>query len=194
MLEDLGPTYVKVGQMLATRGDVLPEAWNVELATLQTSAKPFPWDDVRSVIIAELGGPPEVLFGSIDPVPFAAASTAQVHRATLPDGTPVVVKVQRPGIGSTTRADLGVLQQLAAVAEQRFAVARRAGATDIVDAFADSVLEELDFRTEAYNARRLADAMARVPEVEVPTVYREWSSQHILTETGIGYRLRAPDG
>ena len=113
MLQQLGPTYVKIGQMAASRADLLPADWITELAKLQSEAAPFPWDDASQIIQGELGKPPEELYASIEHEPFAAASTAQVHRATLHDGTLVAVKVQRPRIVAKTKADLGVIQELA---------------------------------------------------------------------------------
>ena len=121
LLQDLGPTYVKIGQMLASRRDLLPAEWTDELSKLQSEARPFPWDDAREILESELKRPVESLFASIEQEPFAAASTAQVHRAVTVDGREVAVKVQRPRILAKTKADLGVIQELAAVAEPRFA-------------------------------------------------------------------------
>ena len=170
MLEQLGPTYVKIGQMMASRADILPANWITELSKLQSEAAPFGYDDVVAIVTKELGAPPEELYETFDPIPFAAASTAQVHEARLHDGTLVAVKVQRPRIQAKTQADLGVIQELAGVAERRFAVARKVGLKGIVAEFAQGVLKELDYRNEAYHARRLADGMQRFPEVHVPTV------------------------
>lgn len=181
MLEQLGPTYVKIGQMMASRSDVLPAAWIDELAKLQSEAAPFAWDDVQAIVTKELGSDPEVLYATFEHEPFAAASTAQVHRATLQDGTIVAVKVQRPRIQAKTQADLGVIEQLAKVAEQRFSAARKIGLQGIVAEFAAGVLKELDYRNEAYHARRLADGMTRFPEVHVPLVYEDLSGQRVIT-------------
>lgn len=181
MLEQLGPTYVKIGQMMASRSDVLPAAWIDELAKLQSEAAPFAWDDVQAIVTKELGADPEVLYATFEHEPFAAASTAQVHRAVLQDGTIVAVKVQRPRIQAKTQADLGVIEQLAKVAEQRFAAARKIGLQAIVAEFAAGVLKELDYRNEAYHARRLADGMTRFPEVHVPLVYEDLSGQRVIT-------------
>jgi len=159
MLQQLGPTYVKIGQMMASRSDILPPEWIEELSKLQSDAAPFAYEDVVATIVKELGKPPEELYQSFDPIPFAAASTAQVHEARLMDGTLVAVKVQRPRIVAKTQADLGVAQQLAGVAEQRLAIARKIGLQGIVREFAQGVLKELDYRNEAYFARRLADGM-----------------------------------
>ena len=181
MLQQLGPTYVKIGQMMASRSDVLPVEWVTELSKLQSEAAPFPYEDVVEILTKELGKPPEELFRSFDPVAFAAASTAQVHEAVLHDGTHVAVKVQRPRIVAKTQADLGVIQELARVAERRLAIARKIGIAAMVDEFARGVLKELDYRNEAYHAKRLADGMQRFPEVHVPITYDELSSQRVLT-------------
>ena len=163
MLQQLGPTYVKIGQMMASRADILPPDWIAEFSKLQSEASPFAYDDVVLIVTKELGSPPEALFETFDPIPFAAASTAQVHEARLHDGTLVAVKVQRPRIVAKTQADLGVMEQLAGVAEQRLAIARKVGLKAIVAEFARGVLKELDYRNEAYHARRLADGMAQIP-------------------------------
>ena len=181
MLQQLGPTYVKIGQMMASRGDVLPAEWVDELSKLQSEAAPFAYEDVVAIITKELGKPPEELYRSFDPVAFAAASTAQVHEAVLHDGTHVAVKVQRPRIVAKTQADLGVIQEMARVAERRLAIARKIGIAAMVDEFARGVLKELDYRNEAYHARRLADGMQRFPEVHVPVTYDDLSSQRVLT-------------
>ena len=181
MLQQLGPTYVKIGQMMASRSDVLPAIWTTELSTLQSEAAPFGYEDVVAIVTKEFGKPPEELYATFDPVPFAAASTAQVHQATLHDGTVVAVKVQRPRIVAKTQADLGVIQQLAGVAEKRLAMARKIGFQAIVAEFAKGVLKELDYRNEAYHARRLADGMTRFPEVHVPLVYEDLSGERVIT-------------
>ena len=181
MLQQLGPTYVKIGQMMASRADILPPDWIAEFSKLQSEASPFAYDDVVLIVTKELGSPPEALFQTFDPIPFAAASTAQVHEARLLDGTLVAVKVQRPRIVAKTQADLGVMEQLAGVAEQRLAIARKVGLKAIVAEFARGVLKELDYRNEAYHARRLADGMASFPEIHVPTVYDELSGERVIT-------------
>ena len=181
MLQQLGPTYVKIGQMMASRSDILPPEWIAELATLQSDAAPFAYEDVADIVTKELGAHPDVLYATFEHEPFAAASTAQVHRATMLDGTLVAVKVQRPRIAAKTQADLGVIQELALVAERRLAIARKVGLSDIVAEFAAGVLKELDYRNEAYHARRLADGMTRFPQVHVPTVYDDLSGQRVIT-------------
>ena len=119
MLEELGPTYVKIGQIVSSQASVLPADWATELARLQDAVPPFPADQVRVRIIEELGAPPEELYASFEPQAFAAASTAQVHHAVLHDGTKVAVKVQRPQHQSMVRADLGILENAARVVSAR---------------------------------------------------------------------------
>ena len=181
LLQQLGPTYVKIGQMVASRSDVLPPEVIAELSKLQSEAAPFPWEEAREVILAELGRPPEDLYASIEHEPFAAASTAQVHRATLHDGAAVVVKVQRPRIVAKTKADLGVITELAGVAERRLRYARQIGVRSLVAEFAGGVLKELDYRNEAYHAKRLADNLARFPDIAVPRINDELSGARVLT-------------
>jgi ubiquinone biosynthesis protein len=180
MLEQLGPTYVKLGQMVGGRRELLPEGWSVELAKLQSTVPPFPWSTAEAVLRDELGAPPSELFGSIEEEPLGAASLAQVHRATLKDGRQVVVKIQRPDIQALVRADLGVMQQLAEVAEERFEGARRFGLSAVIAEFSDGVLQELDYTTEAYNASRLADVLSPIEGVGVPAVYPELSTRRVL--------------
>ena len=181
MLQQLGPTYVKIGQMVASRGEALPPALRAELEQLQSDAAPFPWDQAREVIEAEFGRPLEALFATIEEEPFAAASTAQVHRATLTDGRVVAVKVQRPRIVAKTKADLGVLEELAKVAEERFDIARKLGAQGIVREFGAGVIKELDYRNEAYHAQRIAESMRKFPEIHIPVVDVERSGVRVMT-------------
>jgi ubiquinone biosynthesis protein len=115
MLEELGPTYVKIGQIASSQSSVIPPDWAEELDKLQSQVSPFSSDEVYQIIVEELGAPPEQVYAAFDPQPFAAASTAQVHRATLCDGTPVVVKVQRPNIQNQMKSDIGIMQNAARV-------------------------------------------------------------------------------
>ncbi len=113
MLQELGPTFVKFGQIVSSRAEQLPPEWEEELEKLQSNVPPFPYERAREILIHELNDTPENLFSSFEEEPFAAASTAQVHKATMLDGTPVVVKIQRPNIDVTVKADLNVMNDLA---------------------------------------------------------------------------------
>src|SRR3712207_4284694 len=157
LLNDLGPTFVKLGQILSTRADLLPGEFIEELATLQDHVEPFPLEDVYARIRESLGREPTELFKQIDPEPLAAASIAQVHRAVTLEGDEVVVKVQRPGIAERIDSDLVVLRSLARLLE---AVVEETGIyspTGIVDEFDRAIHEELDFVHEASNIRAFLD-------------------------------------
>ena len=181
MLQQLGPTYVKIGQMMASRSDVLPAEWITEFSKLQSEAAPFAYDDVVAIVTKELGAPPETL----SPPSTRSRSRRRRRRRSTKRGSRTArsSRSRSSGHGSVakTQADLGVIQQMAGVAEQRLAVARKIGLRAIVEEFARGVLKELDYRNEAYHARRLADGMARFPEIHVPTVYDELSGERVIT-------------
>jgi ubiquinone biosynthesis protein len=181
MLEQLGPTYIKFGQMAASQSQTLPANWTAELARLQSDVPPVSYEQAREVIISELGKPPEELYATFDPEALAAASTAQVHRATLHDGTQVAVKVQRPNIVAAVKADLGLLQDMSNVVENVSGYARDLDVSGILGEFSDGVIRELDYHNEAYHARRLADILGALPLVHVPMVYPELSASRVLT-------------
>jgi len=181
MLEQLGPLYVKLGQIVSSQGAALPEEWRVELDKLQSMVTPFPYVEAREIIRAELGAPPERLFASFDHEPLAAASTAQVHCAILHEGTQVVVKVQRPNINAKVRTDLRIMREVTARLERRFVWARELALSGIVGEYATGVMRELNYHNEIYHGVRLADTMATVPGVHVPRVYRELSTSKVLT-------------
>ncbi len=181
MLQELGPTYVKVGQIISSQASVIPNEWAVELEKLQSNVAPFPADQVRHIIIEELGRPPEDLYASFEATPFAAASTAQVHRATLHDGSMVAVKVQRPHIRPQMKADIGIMENAARVLEARSTQARSVDLVGMVEQFGTSALRELDYTGEAYNAYKLTRNMADLPGVHIPVVYSDLSTTKILT-------------
>jgi ubiquinone biosynthesis protein len=181
MLEELGPTYVKMGQIVSSQASVIPEEWEVELEKLQSDVPPFPADEVRKILQEELGATPEMLFAAFEIEPLAAASTAQVHRATLFSGEQVVIKVQRPGIRKQMKADLGIMQRAAAVATRRSEQLRAIDLGGMIEQFSDSVLSELDLLGEAYNALRLGENMAGLEGVHIPTIYPELSTSRVLT-------------
>lgn len=182
-LEDGGPAFVKFGQLLSTRHDLLPVEFTSELALLRDRVPAAEWSSVETMLREELGGPPESLFASLDPVPLAAASVAQVHAARLPDGSDVVVKVQRPGGLATMAADLDILSRLARGLHVRTEWANRIGLVALVDAYAVALREEFDFELEAANAAAIAASVAdgpTAPAVRVPTVHRSLSTARVL--------------
>ena len=181
MLQQLGPTYVKIGQMAASRSEALPPGWAEELAKLQNTVPPVSSEEAAAAIVHELGAPLDELFADFEAEPLAAASLAQVHRATLPDGRKVVVKIQRPDIATMVRADLGVLEELATTADRRFEVARRLDLPGMFHEFATGVVLELDYRNEIYHMRRMAANMATIPGVRVPGVDERRSATRVLT-------------
>lgn len=179
-IEQLGPTFVKLGQILATRADLLPAAWTEELELLQSGAPTLSFDVLRPEVEAALGQPPETAFAAFDPEPLAAASMAQVHRATLHDGTAVVLKIRRPGIRPRVEADLRLIAHLAGLAERSSAEVRRFGPVRMVRELADAMLQELDFTTEGRNADRIRADFAGEPRVLVPGIHWEWTSETLL--------------
>lgn len=179
-LEALGPTFVKLGQILATRGDLLPPDWIAELERLHSRAPTLPFEELRAAVEEALGQPPETAFSSFDPTPLAAASMAQVHRATLPDGRPVVLKIRRPGIRPRVEADLRLIARLAAVVEAASPEARAFAPGAMVRQLASAMLEELDFTAEGRNTDRLRADFAREPRVVVPEIHWDWTSETLL--------------
>jgi ubiquinone biosynthesis protein len=165
-LDEGGATFVKLGQQLSTRRDVLPGEFTDELALLQDHAAPLPWDDIAAVLRQELGRPVDEVFAAVDPAPLAAASVAQVHAARLPDGAEVVVKVQRPGIARIVERDLDILHRLARTLEVRTRWGAALGLRGLAEGFAEALREELDFRIELENLNAVATmqpAGIRVP-------------------------------
>src|SRR5690242_15206618 len=159
-LEELGPTFVKLGQLLSTRFDLLPPAYTTALARLQDDAEPVPFEVVRELVEAELGGTIHDLFGSFDPEPLAAASLGQVHAATLRNGREVAVKVQRPDIRNQAREDMETLARLAGLADRHTEMGRQFGFERLLAQFRRSLSGELDYRREARNLRRFRELIA----------------------------------
>jgi ubiquinone biosynthesis protein len=181
MLDELGPTFVKFGQLLSMRPDVLPQDIIVELRGLQDDVSPFPYEQVEEVVRAELGQPIERLFRDFDPVPIAAASIGQVHRATLPNGRDVIVKVQRPGAPRQIEADLNLMYQAARLARERVRALDFIDAEALVDEFARSIRQELDYRLEARNADTFRKHFSGHPHVRIPRVYWTYTRPRVLT-------------
>ena len=178
---------LKLGQFASTRRDLLPAAWVDALSRLQDSVPPLPYDDIRAVVEKELGAPIGEKFGRFDKEPLAAASLAQVHAATLADGTRVAVKVQVPGVEDLMDADILLFQLLDQTARELW---RDLDTGALVNELARSVREELDYRLEAKNARDVAAAVAGEPSLRVPRIHDELSTAHVLTMERIdGRRL-----
>ena len=180
VLEELGPTFIKLGQVLSTRPDILPTAYITELAKLQDTVPPLPWEPIRAQIDAELGAPLGELFADFEPVPFAAASLSQVHAATLPDGTPVVVKVQRPHIQTLIETDLEILFDLARLVQERTSLGTIYNLLEIAEEFAITLRAELDFCREGRNADRFRANFADEPYLHIPRVYWDFSTRRVL--------------
>ena len=178
-LEDGGVTFVKLGQVLSTRRDLLPPEFISELSRLQDDAPKVPWPDISEVLEASLGGPVTEKFASFDTEPIAAASIAQVHRATLPSGDRVVVKVRRPDVTGVVGSDLDIVQRLAIRLQRSTRWGRSVGAVDLADGFAAALREELDLRIEARNMTAVA-AAARGEDLRVPAPYQPYCGEQVL--------------
>lgn len=176
-LEELGPTFVKLGQVLATRVDVFPPNWIAEFEKLQSKVPPVAFEELLPQLQEVLGEPPSMVFDDLHTVPFASASIAQVHLAKLKDGTPVVLKIRRPGIRSKIEADLRILSHLARLIEFEIPEARRYQPTQVVAQFQKSLRRELDLALEARNIERFAENFSTDESVVIPKVYWEWTSE-----------------
>ena len=201
VLEELGPTFVKLGQVLATRVDLFEPEWIAEFGKLQDSAPPVPYEALLAQLAEDLGGPPEQLFAAFEREPLAAASIAQVHRARLADGTEVVVKVRRPGIKPVVEADLRWLLRLAQLAEAESPELRTFSPQQVVQQFSQSLRNELDFSVECRNAARIAaqfegyadsdasqprpgggELLQSPPLIVVPRVHWDWSGERVCVQ------------
>ena len=178
-LQDLGPTFVKLGQVLATRVDLLPPAWIDELGKLQNAVPALPWDTVLPQLREDLGAEPEAVFARVEHEPLAAASLAQAHRAWLVDGSAVVLKIRRPGIRDTVEADLRLLKHLAVIVEKNLPELRRYHPQRIVQQFSASLRRELDFAAECRNAERIAHNFTGRDDIVIPRVYWQWTCERL---------------
>jgi ubiquinone biosynthesis protein len=179
-LEDLGPTFVKFGQLLSTRSDVIPEGILVELQRLQDTAAPIPLEAAQEVIERELGAPVGKVFASLDPVPLGSASIGQVYEARLHGGERVAVKVQRPEAQRRVEADLALMRDLAALLDARFGNRIFIDVKELVAEFEGVIRRELDYEAEAQNARRFAVNFAGT-SVKIPGIFAELSTRRVLT-------------
>lgn len=180
-LEELGPTFVKFGQLLSTRSDLLPHEIVTELVRLQDQVPPFPVEAARAVLEEDLGLTTERLFVSFDPVPLAAASIGQVHRAVLPGGVEVVVKVQRPDASRQIQRDIDLLRQVADLLKEHLGDRLFVDPISVVEEFSRSIFAELDYNLEGRNAERFAADFASADPVAIPRVFWSHSSRRVLT-------------
>jgi ubiquinone biosynthesis protein len=206
-LEEMGPTFVKLGQLLATRVDLFEPEWINEFGKLQDSAPPVPYADIREQLSEDLGAPPEEIFKHFNAQPLAAASIAQVYRASLEDGSEVIIKVRRPGIRPVIEADLRWLMRLSELAESESPELRSFRPKEVVRQFAQSLRRELDFSVECRNAEHIAqnfanypgasDTASDVPLIVIPRVYWQWTGERVCVQEYIdgipGRRLQAVD-
>jgi ubiquinone biosynthesis protein len=181
--EELGTTFIKLGQALSTRGDLLPEAYRRELMKLQDDVPALPGGVAANVIREEFGARPEELFKSFDRKAIGSASIGQVHAATLKDGRQVVVKIRKPGVEHTTEMDLDILADLADTWSQRFPVLEEYDVRGLVREFADTLRTELDYRREAANVRFFRETFASERGFKIPDVIDDYSSERIITLT-----------
>lgn len=178
-LEELGPTFVKIGQMLSTRSDILPEDFVTELQKLQDDVEPVKFDTVRRIVEENLGRSLSSLFAEFEEEPVASASVAQVHLARIPEGDRVVVKVQRPGIRAEMMGDIRVLMRLVRVTPVLF-LGRVVNLDEVLDEFLDVTEHELDFRNEAANIERFADNNKDVRYLAPPTAFPAYTTSNVL--------------
>lgn len=180
-VEELGPTYIKMGQILSTRPDLVPVDFVRELAKLQDKVPSFPFSEVTRIIRDETGQPAESLFDYLDPEPLASASIGQVHRARLEDGEEVAVKVQRPGIRKLVEVDLEIMLHLATLAERHIEELAHHRPVKIVEEFARSIEKEMNYTLEATSMERVARSFLHDDTVYIPKVYREATTERVLT-------------
>lgn len=178
-LEEMGPTFVKLGQILATRVDLFPPDWLDEFKKLQDQVQTVPYTELITQIEEDLGANPEEIFADFCTEPLAAASMSQVYKAHLQDGSPVIVKIRRPGIRATIEADLRLLTQLAEIAEQEIKSLQRYRPKEIAHQFTLSMRRELDLAAECRNAERMMANFTEDDNVLIPKVYWQWTSERI---------------
>ncbi len=180
-LEELGPTFIKFGQILSTRPDLIPVEYIKELSKLQDQVSPFSYEEVREIIRAETGKWPEEIFETFQKTPIAAASIGQVHKATLRDSEEVVIKVQRPNIQKMVQVDLEIMHHIASLMEKHVEELGAFHPTRVVEEFAKSIAKELDYTIEAAHIERFAKQFLGDDSIYVPRVYRELTTERIIT-------------
>lgn len=190
VLQELGPTFIKMGQLISTRPDLLPPDFIKELRKLQDEVDPIAFSEIEQVIVDELGADYEKNFKYIEEEAAAAASIAQIHRAVLKDGTPVMMKIQRPGIKKKSRVDMEILTNLAQIADERDLFPDFVDVDELIGEFRDSLMKELDFRREVSNMDRFRNNFSDNPRIVIPHVYKDLSSGRIIVmEEIVGIQL-----
>jgi len=179
--EELGPTFIKMGQILSTRSDLIPDDLVREMTKLQDNVPAFPFSQVREIVEQELRAPLSVLFAHFDETPLAAASIGQVHRARLITGEEVIIKIQRPGIRKVIEVDLEILFHLATLMEKNIEEAEIYRPTRVVDEFARSIEKEINYKIEAQHAERFARQFAGNESIYIPRIFNETTTGRILT-------------
>lgn len=181
-LEELGPTFIKLGQIASTRPEVLPPSVLAELSNLQDNVPPGPWEEILPIIEAELGRPLPEVFAAFDPTPIASASLAQVYAALLPDDTHVVVKVQRPSVERVVETDLQILHDIASLVRERLPGYTPFDPVELAEEFAIALREELDYRREGRNADRFRENFANDDHLYVPLVYWQYTTRRLMVQ------------
>jgi len=177
--EEMGPTFVKLGQILATRVDLFSPEWIREFEKLQDQVLPLPFEELRPQLTEDLAAAPEDIFAHLETDALAAGSIAQVHRAQLASGEPVILKIRRPGIQPIIEADLRLLARLAEIAQHEIPELRRFHPADVVRQVTQSLRRELDLANEGRNAERLAASFSDDPAISIPKVYWDWTSERM---------------
>ena len=181
VLEELGPTFVKFGQLMSNRHELLPEGFIVEFRRLREEVAPITYEAVEAQIRRDFAEGPDELFRSFDQAPVAAASIAQVHRAELRDGTPVAVKVRRPGAVEIVESDIAIMRRLAQIIDRHLWDGKVFTAVDLVEEFDRQIHRELDFRRERLNIQKFGNYFYDNPSIFVPKVYGDYCSEHVVT-------------
>lgn len=180
-LEELGPTFIKLGQILSTRPDIIPSDWAEEFAKLQDSAPPLSWQQIEDIIRREFHNGPLQIFKEIERTPIASASLSQVHKARLKNGRIAAVKIQRPNIEAVIENDLKIMRDLATLVERRFSVFRLYSPSEVIDEFSRAIGKELDFKLEGRHFDIFRRNFADMPEVAMPEVFWEYTTPKVLT-------------